>query len=85
MPKNILTGLDVVIPVTNDVCPDNMDVRTCPLRKHVNSNKTIFYRDEDKLILDKSNNASWEEVRSNIEQMYEICTQCQIKNNQKTK
>ena len=85
MSKTILTGLDVVIPITYNGCPQNMNAESCPLRKHVADGKTIFYPDEDKLILKKSNKSSWEEVRSNIEQMYEICTKCQMENKQKTK
>ena len=85
MPKPILTGLDVVIPVTYNACPESMNADSCPLRKHVASGKTVFYQDEDKLLLTQSNKSSWEEIRANIEQMYEICTKCQMENKQKTK
>ena len=80
-----ITGLDVVIPITYDACPKSMTLSTCPLRNYVAKGKSIFYREDDKLLLTQSNTSSWEEVRSNIEQMYEICTKCQIENKQKTK
>ncbi len=83
MPITTITGLDVVIPITYNGCPKNMTMETCPLRKHVANGKTVFYQDEDKLILDKSHKKSWEEIGSDYERMHEICTECQTQ--QKTK
>jgi len=77
MPKQVLTSLDVVIPITYNGCPGNIDAKSCPLRKHVADGKTVFYHEEDKLLLTQQNQSSWDEIRADIEQMYEICTKCQ--------
>ena len=84
MPKAI-SGFSVVMPITYNGCPENNTFNTCALRKYLKKNKTVFTVDEDKLYLPESNQCSWEEIRSDIEQLYEICTTCQMKNCQKTK
>lgn len=80
-----ITGFSVIIPITYESCPKNMTFSTCPLRKYIADGKCIFYRQEDNLLLTQQNKRSWEEVRANIEQMYEICTKCQMENIQKTR
>jgi len=80
-----ISGFSVVIPITYDGCPQNQTTDTCPLRKHIAKNKTVFTVDEDTLYLPQTSKNSWEEIRSDIEQMYDICTQCQHKNCQKTR
>ena len=84
MPKAI-SGFSVVIPVTYKGCPENKTHKTCDLRKYLASNQTVFTVDEDNLYLPESSQSSWEEIRSDIEQLYSICTECQQKNCQKTK
>lgn len=84
MPKAI-SGFSVIMPITYNGCPENKTHKTCDLRKHLTSNKTVFVVDEDNLYLPESSQNSWEEIRSDIEQMYEICTTCQMKNCRKTK
>ena len=86
MPKAI-SGFSVVIPITYNGCPQNNTFSTCALRKYLAKNKTVFAisLEDDSLYLPQSSQNSWEEIRSDIEQMYEICTTCQMKNVQKTK
>ena len=84
MPKAI-SGFSVVIPITYQGCPENNTHNTCALRKYICANKTVFSVTDDTLYLPESSKNSWEEIRSDIEQMYEICTACQLKNAQKTK
>lgn len=80
-----ISGFSVEMPITYQGCPQNITFSTCALRKHLAENKTIFTVDEDKLYLPESSQNSWEEIRADIEQLYAICTSCQLKNCQKTK
>ena len=84
MPKTI-SGFSVVIPVTYRGCPENQTHDTCPLRNYIAKTKTAFNPTEDILYLPETSKNSWEQIRSDIEQMYEICTTCQKQNQQKTK
>lgn len=81
----MITSLDVEIPITYNGCPRGISFATCPLRKYVAENKTVFTRVEDTLYLPESSKNSWDGIISDIKQMREICAQCQMANKQKTK
>ena len=82
----MITSPDIVIPVSYDGCPKNKTFRNCPLRRdYIGKGKSVFAYSEGTLYLTREKQNSWEEIRADIEQMYEICTKCQAEAKQKTK
>lgn len=81
----MITSPNIVIPVSYDGCPKNSFLE-CPLRReYIGKGKSVFAYSEGSLYLTREKQNSWEEIRADIEQMYEICTKCQSEANQKTK